>query len=436
MIEPKTLPGFMELLPQDQILFNKMKDIIRKNYESYGFWPLDTPVLESSEVLLAKAGGETEKQIYSFSKGDSNLCMRFDLTVPLAKYVAANFNNLAFPFARYQIGKVYRGEKPQKGRFREFYQCDIDVIGKDKLSLYYDAEIPSIMYKIFKELDIGDFTIFVSNRKILLGLIESLNLENISIDILRLVDKIGKIGEENFVQTLKLDYQIPEEKVKSLLNFLQIKGTVEEQISKLESLNIENEQFKIGVKELKLVTECIKVFGVDEKNFNINLSIARGLDYYTGTVYETFLNGYEKLGSICSGGRFENLAGYYTNEKLPGVGMSIGLTRLFYQLKENNLLKSQQTTNANVIVIPMGDTMNESINISNMLRDNGINNTVYLEEAKFKQKIAFANKCGIKYAVFVGEDEIKNHYFTVKNLFSFTQSQVNKDDLIKIIKNN
>ena len=436
MIEPKTLPGFMELLPQDQILFNKMKDIIRKNYESYGFWPLDTPVLESSEVLLAKAGGETEKQIYSFSKGDSNLCMRFDLTVPLAKYVAANFNNLAFPFARYQIGKVYRGEKPQKGRFREFYQCDIDVIGKDKLSLYYDAEIPSIMYKIFKELDIGDFTIFVSNRKILLGLIESLNLENISIDILRLVDKIGKIGEENFVQTLKLDYQIPEEKVKSLLNFLQIKGTVEEQISKLESLNIENEQFKIGVKDLKLVTECIKVFGVDEKNFNINLSIARGLDYYTGTVYETFLNGYEKLGSICSGGRFENLAGYYTNEKLPGVGMSIGLTRLFYQLKENNLLKSQQTTNANVIVIPMGDTMNESINISNMLRDNGINNTVYLEEAKFKQKIAFANKCGIKYAVFVGEDEIKNHYFTVKNLFSFTQSQVNKDDLIKIIKNN
>lgn len=433
MIEPKTLPGFMELLPEDQIVFNKIKDIIRKNYESFGFVPLDTPVLESSEVLLAKAGGETEKQIYNFKKGDSDLCMRFDLTVPLAKYVAANFDSLNFPFARYQIGKVYRGEKPQKGRFREFYQCDIDVIGKNSLSLYYDAEIPSIMYRIFKELDIGEFTIFVSNRKILLGMIEELGLNDISIDILRLVDKFAKIGEENFVLTLKIDYQIDQNKINKLLSFMKIEGSPEEQIAKLKSLGISNQNYLCGIEELEQVTQKMKLFGVEDGYFNINLSIARGLDYYTGTVYETFIKGYENLGSVCSGGRFDNLAEYYTKEKLPGVGMSIGLTRLFYQLKENGLLKSNYNQLSKVVILPMGNTYDKCIEISNILRQSGVNNTIYFEDNKFKNKLLFATKSNYQYALIIGEDEIKNNYCTLKNLKEYTQQQVDYTQLLEIL---
>ncbi len=435
MIEPKTLPGFMELLPEDQILFNKIKDIIRKNYESYGFLPLDTPVLESSEVLLAKAGGETEKQIYSFSKGDSNICMRFDLTVPLAKYVASNFDNLSFPFARYQIGKVYRGEKPQKGRFREFYQCDIDVIGKNTLSLYYDAEIPSIMYKIFKELDIGKFKIFVSNRKILLGLIEELNLKEQSAEILRLIDKFAKIKEEDFILTLRLDFKIEEEKINKLLEFIKIKGSPENQLEKLRNMKIENENFISGINELEQVVKYMRAFNVEDEYFDINLSIARGLDYYTGTVYETFITGYEKLGSVCSGGRFDNLAGFYTKEKLPGVGMSIGLTRLFYQLKENKLLKEEKGAISKAVILPMGNTIDECIKIGNILRSEGINNTIYFEDTKFKNKILYATKLNAKYAIIIGEDEVKNNTYTLKNLNKFEQKSVDLNELLQILKN-
>lgn len=434
MIEPKTLPGFMELLPQDQILFNRIKDIIRKNYESYGFVPLDTPVLESSEVLLAKAGGETEKQIYNFSKGDNNLCMRFDLTVPLAKYVAANFENLNFPFARYQIGKVYRGEKPQKGRFREFYQCDIDVIGKNSLSLYYDAEIPTIMYKIFKELDIGKFTIYVSNRKLLLGLIEEIGLNSISVDIMRLIDKFEKIGEENFVLTLKSDYKVDENTINKLLSFIKIQGTIDEQIAQLKGLDIKNINFVNGVSELETVTKYMREFGIEDDYFNINLSIARGLDYYTGTVYETFITGYESLGSVCSGGRFDNLAEYYTKENLPGVGMSIGLTRLFYQLRENGLLKNYSGSNCKAVILPMGDTKSECIRLGNELRELGINNTIYFEDTKFKNKILYATKLNVKYAIIIGEDEVKNNCYTIKNLYEFSQQQVSKEELINLLK--
>ena len=435
MIEPKTLPGFMELLPEDQILFNKIKDLIKKNYESFGFLPIDTPVLESSEVLLAKAGGETEKQIYSFKKGDNNLCMRFDLTVPLAKYVAENFANLNFPFARYQIGKVYRGEKPQKGRFREFYQCDIDVIGKNSLSLCYDAEIPSIMYRIFKELDIGKFKIFVSNRKILLGLIEELNLTEISIDILRLIDKFAKIGEDNFVKTLKVDYNVDDLKIKKLLEFIKIQGNTEEQIRMLKEMNINNQNFIDGINELETVVKYMRNFNIDEDCFNINLSIARGLDYYTGTVYETFITGYENLGSICSGGRYDNLAGFYSKEKLPGVGMSIGLTRLFYQLKENNLLKQEKGCIAKVVILPMGNTIDACINLSNRLRDNNINNTIYFEDTKFKNKILYATKLNADYVIIIGEDEISNNYYTLKDLNAFEQKSLSEDELINILKN-
>lgn len=433
MIEPKTLPGFMELLPEDQILFNKIVNIIKKNFESYGFLPIDTPVLENSEVLLAKAGGETEKQIYSFTKGDNKICMRFDLTVPLAKYVAANFDSLNFPFARYQIGKVYRGEKPQKGRFREFYQCDIDVIGKNSLSIYYDAEIPSIMYRIFKELNIGKFTIFVSNRKILLGLIENLGLKD-SVDILRLIDKFAKIGEENFVLTLKLDYKIEDDIINKLLQFIKIDGTTNQQLEKLKKFKIDNSDFNEGVEELEHVIKNMRAFGVEEDYFNINLSIARGLDYYTGTVYETFITGHENLGSVCSGGRFDNLAEYYTKEKLPGVGMSIGLTRLFYQLKENNLLKQEKGAIAKVVILPMGNTIDECIALSNQLRNNNINNVVYFEETKFKNKILYATKANANYAVIIGEDEVKNNYFTLKDLNAFEQKQVTFEEMLNILR--
>ncbi len=434
MIEPKTLSGFMELLPNDQILFNKIRETIKRNYEKFGFLPLDTPVLESSDVLLAKAGGETEKQIYRFSKGDNDLCMRFDLTVPLAKYVALNENELAFPFARYQIGKVYRGERPQKGRYREFYQCDIDVIGKNELSLLYDAEIPSIIYNIFKELNLGDFTINVSNRKILRGFIESLGLENLSADILRMIDKFDKISEETFKATLIDDYKIESEKVEKILSFIKISGTPEEQIKKLQNFGIENSTFTTGVEELNIVTKYMKSFGIEDGYFTINLSIARGLDYYTGTVYETILNGHENIGSVSSGGRYDNLAEYYTKDKLPGVGMSIGLTRLFYQLKENNMLKEKNAYLSKAIIIPMGNTIDNCIELSNILRNNNIPNIVYFEEGKLKNKFAYASKLNIPYAILIGEDEVANNNYTLKNLYEFKQEQFSLDELIKKLK--
>ena len=434
MIEPRTLTGFMELLPQDQILFNQIVDTIRRNYEKYGFLPLDTPVIESSEVLLAKAGGDTEKQIYRFKKGDNDLCLRFDHTVPLAKYVALHNNQLTFPFARYQIGKVYRGEKPQKGRFREFYQCDIDVIGKDKLSLVYDAEIPSIIYSIFKELQLGDFEIKISNRKLLIGLLQSLDIDiSLHVEILRLIDKINKIGQENFMSTLSIDYNIPSEKIAVIVDFLKISGDVDNQIVALKNLNINNETFTTGVSELEFVARHMRMFGISEDNFTIDTTIARGLDYYTGTVYETFLKGYEFLGSVSSGGRFDNLASFYTKDHLPGVGMSIGLTRLFYKLQENNLLNDSKNSISRAIIIPLDDNIEECIKLSNYLRNNNINNEIYLENAKFKTKMNYAVNRNIKYAIFIGEDEIKNGYYTVKNLNEFQQSQVKLDDILQVI---
>lgn len=434
MVEPKTLSGFMELLPDEQIQFNNIKAIIQKNYEKFGFLPLDTPVLESSEVLLAKAGGETEKQIYRFSKGDNDMCMRFDMTVPLAKYVAKNFNELNFPFARYQIGKVYRGERPQKGRFREFYQCDIDVVGRNSLDLTYDALVPSVMYNIFKELNIGKFTIYVSNRKILRGLLQSLGLESESAEILRLVDKVDKIGQENFVKSLKDDYKLTDDKINVLVDFININGSVQEKLEKLKKMNIESVNFLTGVNELEYVCKFMKEFGIQDDYFNINLAIARGLDYYTGSVYETFLDDYRNIGSICSGGRYENLAGFYTKENLPGVGMSIGLTRLFDQLKANNLLNKENSSSSKVVILPMGDTVKECIKISNTLRENDINNILYLQQAKFKNKMTFASKTHAKYVIIVGEDEVKTNKFTLKNLDEFSQEQYSLDEIVEILK--
>ena len=339
--EPRTLSGFMELLPDEQILFNQMKKTIEETYQKYGFLPLDTPVIELSEVLLAKAGGETEKQIYRFNKGDNDLSLRFDLTVPLSKYVAKNYGNLNFPFRRYQIGKVYRGERTQKGRFREFYQCDIDVIGDGELDLINDAELPSVIYTIFTKLGFSNFTIRINNRKILNGLFESLNQKEKAVEILRIIDKIDKIGKDAVIEELE-KIEVEKEAVEKIIEFISINGTSDEKIEKLKKLNIENETYIKGVEELEYVVKHMRMFEIPENNFNVDLTIARGLDYYTGTVYETFLNDYRELGSVCSGGRYENLAEYYTDKKLPGVGVSIGLTRLFYKLNEMNLIKASK----------------------------------------------------------------------------------------------
>ena len=337
--EPRTLPGFMELLPSEQILFDQMRKTIEDSYKTFGFLPIDTPIIELSEVLLAKAGGETEKQIYRFNKGDTDLSLRFDLTVPLAKYVAKNYGSLSFPFRRYQIGKVYRGERAQKGRYREFYQCDIDIIGDETLDIINDAELPAVIATTFRRLGFDEFTIKINNRKILNGLYESINQTEKSVDIMRIIDKIDKIGDQAVMEELA-KIEVPEESINKIMQFIKIDGTTDEKLQKLQSLGIENDTYKLGVEELGDVVKYIRLFGIEDKNFVIDLSIARGLDYYTGTVYETFLNGYRELGSVCSGGRYENLAQNYTDKKLPGVGISIGLTRLFYKLNELNLIKA------------------------------------------------------------------------------------------------
>ena len=430
-VEPRTLPGFMELLPSEQILFNQIKDTIEETYKMYGFLPLDTPVIELSDVLLAKAGGETEKQIYRFNKGDTDLALRFDLTVPLSKYVAKNYGNLSFPFRRYQIGKVYRGERAQKGRFREFYQCDIDIIGDGELDLINDAELPSVIYTIFTKLGFSDFTIKINNRKILNGLFQSLGQKENSVEILRIIDKIDKIGKENVVEELR-KINIDDSVINKIIDFIEIKGTNSEKIEKLKSLGIENETFNKGIEELEFVANNMKLFGLPEENYMIDLTIARGLDYYTGTVYETFLNDYRELGSICSGGRYENLAEYYTDKKLPGVGISIGLTRLFYKLNELNLIKTNKKSISDILIIPMTEDLSTAIRIATKLRNQGIKTEIYLNNKKLKAKFKYADKLEIPYVIVIGEDEIQNNVVKLKDMKTGEEKEIPMDDLDNI----
>lgn len=432
-IEPRTLPGFMELLPKEQILFNKMKEKIQKSYEKFGFLPIDTPIIEMSDVLLAKAGGETEKQIYRFQKGDNDLALRFDLTVPLAKYVTEYYNDLSFPFRRYQIGKVYRGERPQKGRFREFYQCDIDIIGDGELSIINDAEMPAVIYNTIKDLGFENFTICINNRKLLSGLFKELDLEEKSVDIMRIIDKIEKIGKENVIECLK-DLELSENQINDIINFIEISGTTEEKIDSLEKLNYTNEIFNEGLEELKQVVKYVKIFGVPDSNFKVDLTIARGLDYYTGTVYETFLNEYRELGSVCSGGRYDNLAEYYTDKKLPGVGISIGLTRLFYKLNELNALKEEQNSIAKVLVVSMVEDNSKALEVATALRSQNINAEVYLENKKIKAKFKYADRLAIPYVIVIGEDEIANNTVTLKNMQTGEQETLKIEEVIKNIK--
>ena len=432
-VEPRTLPGFMELLPNEQIKFNSLVDKIRKSYEKFGFLPLDTPVIEMSEVLLAKAGGETEKQIYRFNKGETDLALRFDLTVPLAKYVCEYNNDISFPFKRYQIGKVYRGERPQKGRYREFYQCDIDIIGDGTLSIVNDAEIPSVIYTTIKEFGFDNFTIRINNRKILNGLFAELELEDKSVEIMRIIDKLEKIGRDNVKKCLQ-DLSVEDNKIEKILNFIEIDGTTDEKLQKLENLNFTNELFLEGLNDLKEVVKHVRLFGVPDTNFKVDLTIARGLDYYTGTVYETFLNDYRELGSICSGGRYDNLAEFYTDKKMPGVGVSIGLTRLFSKLTELNILKEKEESISKVLVVSMTDDISRALEVATKTRNGGINTDVYLENKKIKAKFKYADRLKIPYVAVIGEEEEKNGTVTLKNMATGEQEEMSIENMIEILK--
>ena len=434
-IKPRTLSGFMELLPAPQVQMERVMEVLRQTYSLYGFTPLDTPAIESADVLLAKGGGETEKQIYRFQKGDSDLALRFDLTVPLAKYVAMHYGELSFPFRRYQIGKVYRGERAQRGRFREFYQADIDIIGDGKLDIVNEAEIPSIIYKTFTTLGLKRFQIRVNNRKILNGFYASLGLSEQSGDIMRTVDKLEKIGPDKVCAILVDELGLTAEQAKSILDFMAITGSNAQVLAALEGYRGQNELFDLGLDELTTVTKYLSAFGVPEENFAVDLTIARGLDYYTGTVYETCMLDHPEIGSICSGGRYDNLAEYYIEKQLPGVGISIGLTRLFYVLGEQKMLNdSLNTAPADVLILPMTQDLAPAIRLATELRGQGIRVQLYCEQKKFKAKMSYADKLGIPYAVFLGEDEIAAGTCSVKDLSKGEQVTVTAEEAAAIIK--
>jgi len=436
IIKPRTLSGFMELLPAKQSQFERMLSILRNTYSSYGFAALDTPVIEDAQILLAKGGGETEKQIYRFQKGDSDLALRFDLTVPLAKYVALHCNELAFPFRRYQISKVYRGERAQRGRFREFYQADIDIIGDGKLDILNEAEIPAIIYKVFRGFGLNRFQIRVNNRKILNGFYAMLGLSDKSGEIMRAVDKLDKIGAEKLKVILMGDEcGLTDAQADEILKFIAIRGTNDEVLAALENYAGRNEIFDLGLGELKAVTANLAAFGVPEQNFAVDLTIARGLDYYTGTVYETTLLDHPEIGSVCSGGRYDNLAGYYIDKQLPGVGISIGLTRLFYVLDEQGLLNPDlPNAPADALVLPMTNDPGPAIALAETLRSAGLRVQLYGEQKKFKQKMAYADKLGVPFAVLLGEDEIAENMCSVKNMRTGEQVKLTAEDAAAFIK--
>ena len=433
-VTPRTLSGFMELLPAPQQQMERMMEILRTTYSRYGFTPLDTPAIEASEVLLAKGGGETEKQIYRFQKGDADLSLRFDLTVPLAKYVALHYNDLAFPFRRYQIGKVYRGERAQRGRFREFYQADIDIIGDGKLDITNEAEIPSIIYQTFTSLGLTRFQIRVNNRKILNGFYAMLGLTEQSGDIMRTVDKLDKIGADKVRTCLTEDVGLTAEQADEIMRFISITGSNRQVLDTLAGYQGRHELFDQGLEELNTVTRYLSAFGVPEENFAVDLTIARGLDYYTGTVYETTLLDHPEIGSVCSGGRYDNLAEYYTDRQLPGVGISIGLTRLFYVLGEQGLLNPQlPTAPADVLILPMTQDLTPAIRLATRLRSAGVRTQLYTEQKKFKAKMNYADKLGVPYVVFLGDDEIAAGLVACKDMTSGEQTKLSFEDTLSRI---
>lgn len=431
MIQPSTLPGMMELLPEDQLVFDTIKRKIEDVFIKNAFFSIDTPAIEKLDVLLSKGGGETSKQVFRIDNSKKNQGLRFDLTVPLAKYVSMYMQDLAFPFRRYQIAKVYRGERNQKGRYKEFYQCDIDIIGNEKLSLYNDAEIVKCMYEALKSIDVPEFEFQFNNRKILNGYFSYLGIDDFE-SCLRIIDKLDKIGIDNVKEELS-KINLDASKIDTLLKFLEIDGTNQEIIEKLESLNIDNELFTCGVNELKFVYQDILSLGVNPENIKINLSITRGLDYYTGSVFETFFKDYPEIGSICSGGRYDSLANNFTKSKLPGVGMSIGLTRLFYQLQELNLVKGKQT-NFDCIIIPMKGYEKNAVKLMNDLRNSSVKCMSYLEDDKLKKKFNYADKLSVKYVIIIGQDEVEQNKFTLRNMENGNQELLELNEIIEKLK--
>lgn len=455
LVNPSLLSGFMELLPKEQVVFDRMKAVVEENFESFGFWPLDTPVIEKSEVLFSKGGGETTKQIYRIDKGESSKeqALRFDLTVPLARYVALHANELAFPFRRYQIGKVYRGERTQRGRFREFYQCDIDIIGHGSLSIDNDAEIPAVIYRIFEEMGLSNVTFHINNRKLLNGYMKKIGIDNAE-PVLRSVDKLAKMGEEKVRAEIEAE-GVSSETIDTLFTFLQPHASNEETLEALKaSLHTEenasdsdrNEgsndsetnvsDYAIGVEELAHVYQQMQAFGIPKENILIDLSITRGLDYYTGTVFETFLNGHESIGSIASGGRYDELASNFTKEHLPGIGLSIGLTRLFDQLRAADLLPFSEESFIRALVIPMGENERAfAIDLVTTLRKAGIVSQIYLEGGKMKKKFSYADKIDAKYALLIGEEEMQSNQVAVKNLETGEQELIPVGEIVDYVRN-
>lgn len=426
IVKPQTIAGVMELLPEDQLAFDYIKNIIEETFLSYQFLPIDTPAIEKNDILFAKGGGETEKQIFGIDSSKKDMSLRFDLTVPLARYVSEHFSDLNFPFKRYQIAKVYRGERNQKGRYKEFYQCDIDIIGNNSLSIHNDALLPKVIYEIFQKLDFNGIKFHINNRKLLNGFFESLEISDKE-EVLRTIDKKAKIGEEN---TKELLVEIcGEEKADKLMELINNKRENKELLTYLESLNL-NDNYKIGLDELKEVYDYMIKFGIDDDSIIIDLSITRGLDYYTSTVYETFLDGYESIGSVCSGGRYENLAGNFSKQNLPGVGLSIGLTRLFYQFQQLGLVEKYKAKFTDCLVIPMDEKLNfYAIDIANKLKEQGLNVDIYLEDGKFKKKINYADKIGVKKVLIIGQEEYENKMVSVKNMEDGKQVSVKVEEI-------
>ncbi len=434
-IKPRTLSGFMELLPQKQAQFERMLHILRQTYALYGFAPLDTPVLEASEVLLAKGGGETEKQIYRFQKGDADLAMRFDLTVPLAKYVALHYGQLTFPFRRYQIGKVYRGERAQRGRFREFYQADIDIIGDGQLDIINEAEIPSIIYRTFTSMGLQRFKIRINNRKVLSGFFASLGLQDRAGEVMRTIDKLEKIGPEQVRAILLDESGVSPEQAQQILDFITLPGGTAGILSALAGYKGRDPLLDQGIDELQTVARYMGDFGVPDSHFAIDLTIARGLDYYTGTVYETTLLDHPEIGSICSGGRYDNLAEYYTDKQLPGVGISIGLTRLFFVLEDKGLLNEEPPAcPADALILPMTDDLGPAIALATRLRAHGLRVQLHCEKKKFKAKITYADRLHIPFVIFLGEDEIRQEVVTLKQLATGEQVSVPFDAALETMQ--
>jgi histidyl-tRNA synthetase len=445
LIKPRTTPGVMELLPRDQIAFQRMLDVIRRNYERFGFLPVETPVFELSEVLLTKTGGETERQVYFVQStgsleqgGQPELALRFDLTVPLARYVAEHEHDLAFPFRRYQIQRVYRGERAQRGRFREFYQCDIDVIGKDALSVRHDAEMPAVIHAVFSELEVGPFTIQLNNRKLLRGFFEGVGIADGERQalVLREIDKLDKRGADAVRATLTGEgFALAEAVVDRIMAFVQTRSTSHaDALARLAALGEGSQTLAQGRDELREVLELLKAYGVPEKNYAINFSIARGLDYYTGTVYETTLDDHPQIGSVCSGGRYENLASHYTKSRLPGVGISIGATRLFWQLREAGIVSTAESSVEVMVGLVDDGRLPDSLDIARRLRAAGINAEVQLEAKKLAKQFQYADRAGIRFVILFGDEEAERGVVKVKDLKTQEQFELARDQMAAAIK--